>query len=87
MPPAVFEPTISAGERPKTYALDCVATATVVSRMKQVYLLFYISKAQWLLYVPTGLTFNNSTFCPHTVLMCFVWISEQTAIISLYRIN
>jgi len=26
----------------------------------------------------------NSTFCPHTV---FVWISEQTAIISLYNIN
>jgi len=23
-----FEPTISAGERPKTYALDCAATGT-----------------------------------------------------------
>ena len=30
---------------------------------------------------------HNSTFCPHTVFMCFVWISEQTAIISLYNIN
>jgi len=30
---------------------------------------------------------QNSTFCPHTVFMCFVWISEQTAIISLYSIN
>ena len=28
----------------------------------------------------TSLTFNNSTFCSHSV---FVWISEQTAIISL----
>jgi hypothetical protein len=38
--------------------------------------------------VRTGsLTFNNSTFCPHSVFMCFVWISEQTAIISLYNIN
>jgi hypothetical protein len=27
------------------------------------------------------------TCCPHTVFMCFVWISEQTAIISLYNIN
>ena len=35
----------------------------------------------------TGLTFNNSTFCPHSVFMCFMWISEQTAIISLYNIN
>jgi len=33
------------------------------------------------------LTFNNSTFCPHSVFMCFVWIWEQTAIISLYSIN
>jgi histidinol dehydrogenase len=39
------------------------------------------------LYVPPGLTFNNSTFCPHRVFMCFVRISEQTAIISLYSIN
>ena len=35
----------------------------------------------------TSLTFNNSTFCPHGVFMCFVWISEQTAIISLYSNN
>ena len=34
-----------------------------------------------------SLTFNNSTFCLHSVFMCFVWISEQTAIISLYIIN
>ena len=34
-----------------------------------------------------SLTFNNSTFYPHTVFMCFVWIWEQTAIISLYNIN
>ena len=33
------------------------------------------------------LTFSNSTFCPHSVFMCFVWISEQTATISLYSIN
>jgi len=35
----------------------------------------------------TSLTFNNSTFFPHSVFMCFVWIWEQTAIISLYNIN
>ena len=34
----------------------------------------------------TSLTFNNSAFCPHTVFMCFVWIWEQTAFISLYSI-
>ena len=28
MLPVGFEPTISAGERPKTYALDCAATGT-----------------------------------------------------------
>jgi hypothetical protein len=35
----------------------------------------------------TSLTFTNYAFCPHSVVMCFVWISEQTAIISLYSIN
>ena len=34
-----------------------------------------------------SLTFNNSTFCPHCVFVCFVWIWEKTAIISLYNIN
>ena len=34
-----------------------------------------------------SLTFSNSTFCPHSVFMCFVWIWEQTAIISIYSIN
>ena len=28
MPPVVFEPTILAGERPQTYALDRAATGT-----------------------------------------------------------
>jgi hypothetical protein len=46
-----------------------------------------VFRAQWLLYVPPYLTFNNSTFCPHSLFMCFVWISEQTAIILLYSIN
>jgi len=30
---------------------------------------------------------RRSTFCPHTVFMCFVWISEQTAIISLNNVQ
>jgi hypothetical protein len=35
----------------------------------------------------TSLTFSNATFYPHSVFMCFVWISEQTAFISLHSIN
>jgi hypothetical protein len=31
MSPVRFEPTISAGERPQTYALDCAATGTSFS--------------------------------------------------------
>ena len=30
---------------------------------------------------------HNTTFCPHSVFVCFVWISEQTAIISLHNIK
>ena len=37
MPPLGFEPTISAGERPKTYALDRAATGTGIgSELSQV---------------------------------------------------
>ena len=32
MPPVGFEPTISAGEQPQTYALDRVATGTAVQQ-------------------------------------------------------
>ena len=35
----------------------------------------------------TSLAFNNSTFCPQSIFMGFVWIWKQTAIISLYSIN
>ena len=35
----------------------------------------------------TSLTFSNSTFCPHVVFMCFVWIWEKRVIASLYYIN
>ena len=35
----------------------------------------------------SSFTFNNSTFCPHSAFMCFVWIWEQTTIISLYNFN
>jgi len=41
-----------------------------------------------LLYVPSGLTVKQIPPSTHTaVFMCLVWIWEQTAIISLYRIN
>jgi len=42
---------------------------------------------QWLLYVPRDLILQSSTFCPHSVFMCFVWIWEQTAIISVCSFN
>jgi hypothetical protein len=46
---------------------------------------------QWSIYVPSvvtictaGLTFSNSTFWTHSVIMCFMLTSEQADIISLY---
>jgi hypothetical protein len=46
------------------------------------------SSLRSLLHSPVArLEVTNSTFCAHSVFMCFVWISEQTAIISLYSIN
>jgi hypothetical protein len=48
---------------------------------------FIVLLTYWLLDVPTGLTFKNSTFCPHSVFMCIVFISEQTATFVLCDIN
>ena len=60
----------------------------LLSSSWRVYFLINITlMTHWSLYVPPDLTFNSSAFCPHSVFMCFVWISEQTAIISLYNIN
>jgi hypothetical protein len=44
-------------------------------------------KAQWLLYLPSGIAFKNPTFCLYSLFMFFVWIWEKTAIISLYSID
>jgi hypothetical protein len=44
-------------------------------------------KAYDLLDVPPALTFRNSVLYPHSVLMCFAWISQQTTINSLFAIN
>ena len=41
MLPVGFEPTISAGERPQTYALDCAAARTGITGMC-VYMYVYI---------------------------------------------
>ena len=35
----------------------------------------------------TSLTFRNPTFCPHSVFMCIVWISEQTALFPYTVLN
>jgi len=43
-------------------------------------------KAYWLRHQTTGFTFKNFTFC-HTVFMCFVFIWEQTATYSPYKLN
>jgi hypothetical protein len=39
----------------------------------------------WLNFVGGRLMFMGPTFCPHRVFMCFICLSEQTAIISLHR--
>jgi len=40
----------------------------------------------WLLLEPPD-KIKNSTFCLHIAFMCFVWISDETAIIFLYSIK
>ena len=37
MPPAGFEPTISADERPQTYALDGAASGTEIKALRNIF--------------------------------------------------
>jgi hypothetical protein len=30
---------------------------------------------------------KKPTFCPHSAFVCYVWFTEQTAVISLYSMN
>jgi hypothetical protein len=68
----------------KKASLATLRGATFMHIVLQVY---QPSKPQWLPYVLPGLTFSNSTFYDHSVFMRFVWIWEQTPIISLCSIN
>jgi len=49
--------------------------------------LVFITETECLLRGTDRVFIYNSTFCPHCVCMCFVWIWEQTALIFLYSIN
>jgi len=55
-----------------------ISEQTAIISLHSINWLFYnrdlTLKAPWLLCGLPGLTFNNSTFCPHSVFMCFVWI-------------
>ena len=59
MPPVEFEPTISAGERPQTYALDRAATGTgsliiiIIIIIIIIYCNWVVTRWQWLCYMYT----------------------------------
>jgi len=66
------------------YHPNCIGWAVQITHK----LLVYCKRHGRLLFAPSDIIFFlNSTFCPHSVFMCFVWIWEQTAIIFLYNIN
>ena len=68
--------------------MRCQDTGGTVNRQTDIY-----GSDRVTLYSPVvaictaSLTFNNSTYCPHSVFMCFLCGSEVIAIISLYNNN
>ena len=58
MPPVGFEPTISAGEGPKTYALDRAATGTGQ----------FISKLRFQNLKSQNAVVNNTEICCYAIL-------------------
>ena len=76
MPPVGFEPTISAGERPQTYALDRAATGTgITSRISAInsntfivmYFILHISSETW------HCTLSKLTACLNWMLKNEFW--------------
>ena len=61
MPSVGFEPTFSAGERPQTYALDCVATETGIL---YIYISLYIHWTQWGCFTWKGPFFGTENSFP-----------------------
>ena len=65
MLPAAFEPTISAGERPQTHALDCAATGLFINLLNPTGLVMHQQfDIQKLYALPT----------PH---LCVLYLSEN----------
>ena len=58
MPPVGFEPTISAGVRPKTYALDRAATETGIYIYIYIYI-YYLSYCIAKIQIDTGQWFER----------------------------
>jgi hypothetical protein len=48
---------------------------------------FWFQHFKKCVHTPQGINLKILRSAPHSVFMCFVWIWEQTAIISLYGIN
>ena len=82
----------------ETECVDCAVRSTFYVLPTQCIYVFcvdlrtnsdYFTVQYWLvgLYNWDGVCLLRGTFCPHSVLMCFVCICEQTAIISLYSID
>ena len=68
MPPVGFEPTISAGERPQTYALDRAATGT--------------GKCWFNLLKPSGYVMHQQfniqqLYAMPTLYLCVLYLSEN----------
>ena len=79
MPPVGFEPTISAGERPKSYALDRAATGT--GDWTFTYHKIQVTepcKAQWLLCTIKRF-YILPVECTYVFWSCTNWISKQTS--------
>ena len=66
MPPVGFKPTISAGKRPQTYALDRAATGTGTQNLRPLIFIITLINAH-IISVKLYYTCSNMFRCPRTV--------------------
>ena len=59
---------------------ECAYLLVCCRRGSNVFFVLTLSSPMVTICTTSFIAFNNSTFCPHSVFVCFVWIWEQTVV-------
>ena len=85
-----FESAVDYTSKPTVEVKNTGFKIASLIRLKRSQRVTYVNReltleTSWRVYMTSVLTLRNSRLCAHVVILCFVWISDRTAIISLRK--